>query len=335
MMLDDNTRLIPNLNCFKLDLQRVIVFMEFGSRLYGTATPESDSDFKGVFMPSSDEILLGNAQNSLHGNVSDGSATDTELYSLHYFIKLACQGQTVAFDMLHAPPQNLLANSPVWLEIISNRHKFYSKKMNAFTGYAKQQAMKYGEKGDRLRTIREICDLLRGIQPDQRFGILEKKIGNMKHVHVDFNRNGVMEFDICGKKIQETIYRDEACKILQYMIDQYGDRAKSAADNNGIDWKAVSHAVRVMLEVKQLFAEKTITFPLRDAQLITDIKSGRYDYPKVESIITGLFSEVELLAGASGLPDEVDRNFWNNFIIETCKKYLIATKWGENVDNTV
>ena len=32
----------------------------FGSRLYGTELPDSDYDVKGVFLPTADEILLGN-----------------------------------------------------------------------------------------------------------------------------------------------------------------------------------------------------------------------------------------------------------------------------------
>ena len=42
-----------------------IVKLVFGSRLYGTSTPESDKDFKGVFLPSREEILLGKIPKSL------------------------------------------------------------------------------------------------------------------------------------------------------------------------------------------------------------------------------------------------------------------------------
>jgi len=35
---------------------KCIVEMVFGSHLYGTDTPESDKDYKGVFMPARDDI---------------------------------------------------------------------------------------------------------------------------------------------------------------------------------------------------------------------------------------------------------------------------------------
>jgi predicted nucleotidyltransferase len=37
---------------------RLIVEMRFGSHLYGTATPLSDLDYKGVYLPDGRDILL-------------------------------------------------------------------------------------------------------------------------------------------------------------------------------------------------------------------------------------------------------------------------------------
>jgi len=39
--------------------QGLIVKMAFGSHLYGTSTPESVLDYKGVFLPSKEQVLLG------------------------------------------------------------------------------------------------------------------------------------------------------------------------------------------------------------------------------------------------------------------------------------
>ncbi len=35
-----------------------IVNMEYGSKLYGTSTPASDTDYAKVFMPTMEELLL-------------------------------------------------------------------------------------------------------------------------------------------------------------------------------------------------------------------------------------------------------------------------------------
>ena len=91
----------------------------FGSHLYGTNTPDSDRDYKGVFLPTRREVLLGeipkNITESTGNRYSKNGAgdVDTEMFSLHQFIKLAIDGQTVAFDMLHAPSEFILSGSPV------------------------------------------------------------------------------------------------------------------------------------------------------------------------------------------------------------------------------
>ena len=88
---------------------RMIVKMKFGAHLYGTATPESDLDYKGIFLPTKDELLLGRVPKSRNYSTGKDNSrntkndVDTEMYSLHYFIKLACDGQTVAMDMLFPP----------------------------------------------------------------------------------------------------------------------------------------------------------------------------------------------------------------------------------------
>ncbi len=43
---------------------RIIVKMKFGAHLYGTATPDSDVDYKGIFLPTKEELLLGRVPKS-------------------------------------------------------------------------------------------------------------------------------------------------------------------------------------------------------------------------------------------------------------------------------
>ena len=76
----------------------VIMKTKFGSHLYGTNTPDSDLDIKGIYMPTEEQIFLGRfgKSNTYNVKVSDGSKNtsedmDIEMYSLHYFIKLACE----------------------------------------------------------------------------------------------------------------------------------------------------------------------------------------------------------------------------------------------------
>ncbi|KPA18196.1 hypothetical protein MHK_001659, partial [Candidatus Magnetomorum sp. HK-1] len=37
----------------------LIAITQYGAQLYGIATPNSDIDFKGVYLPSKEQLLLG------------------------------------------------------------------------------------------------------------------------------------------------------------------------------------------------------------------------------------------------------------------------------------
>ena len=142
-----------------------IVKIIFGSHLYGTNTPQSDQDFKGVFLPTKREVYLGKIPKSYridskkNNNVKNTSEdTDCEMYSLHYFIKMACDGETSVLDMLHAPDNMLIYTSDIWKDITLNKHLFYTKNLRALIGYARRQASKYGIRGSRLNDAKKVLD---------------------------------------------------------------------------------------------------------------------------------------------------------------------------------
>ena len=69
----------------------LIVKMIFGSHLYGTAIERSDCDYKGIFLPTREEILLGRVPKCRQfSSAGDGvrntpQDVDVEIYSLPRF----------------------------------------------------------------------------------------------------------------------------------------------------------------------------------------------------------------------------------------------------------
>lgn len=315
-----------------LNNEQIIVKMLFGSHLYGTSTPDSDKDFKGIFLPSKEQIYLGkipksynNAKKKAEGEKNTADDVDIEIYSLHYFIKLACEGQTVAIDMLHAPDDMIVEKSEIWDEIVKNREKFYTKNLKAFVGYARRQAAKYGVKGSRLNAAGEVLDILYNCHPYMKLKEIWNLLPVEEHCYmIEDNPQGIKQYQVCGKIIQETASVEYAIGILQKFYDNYGKRAKMAAENKGIDWKAISHALRAAYQIKQLLTENTITFPLKEADYLREVKQGKLHYmnevaPKLEA----LMDEVEKLSEKSALPKKVDRKFWDNFIIDVIERNVI------------
>ena len=315
---------------YLMNNEKIIVKMLFGSHLYGTNTSDSDTDFKGIFLPTKEQIFLGkipknynNAKKKAEGQKNTSDDIDVEMYSLHYFIKLACEGQTVALDMLHAPGNMIVEKSDIWDRIVKNREKFYTKNLKAFVGYSRRQAAKYGIKGSRLDVVRQVVNILKAYSfTGWKLKPFWQDLPVGEHSgYIETNESGVKQYQICGKVLQETMKVDYAKDILQRYLDNYGHRAYLAARNEGIDWKAVSHALRAAYQVKELLIENTITFPLKEAPFLREVKQGKLDYlTKVAPKLESLMDEVEILSENSSLPAKPNRKFWDRFIINVLEK---------------
>ena len=89
-----------------LDGRKPVFVMRHGSFLHGTETPQSDIDIKVVFLPTSDDILLGNVDFSLSNNpkslpMAPGDL-DIHCYSLARYLTLLARFDIVALEMLFA-----------------------------------------------------------------------------------------------------------------------------------------------------------------------------------------------------------------------------------------
>jgi hypothetical protein len=311
-----------------LETEKRIVNILVGSHLYGTATPLSDRDYKGVFLPSKEAILLGRIPKSYTMSTSDDHAkntaddVDTELYSLHYFLRLACEGQTVALDMLHAPDNMLIESSDIWREIVSQRHRFHTKNLHSFVHYARRQASRYGVKGARLNAVNAVLNVLRDEAPSRRLQDIWHKLPRMEYCgEAGVDPQNIPQYQVCDKLFQATVSVDYVLPILEKFSREYGERAQQAAENRNIDWKAISHALRVAFQVKELLTGGTITFPLPQAELLVQVKTGQRDYlTDVAPLLETLMDEVETLISTSTLPEQVDTAYWDAFLCKTLER---------------
>jgi hypothetical protein len=304
--------------------------MKFGAHLYGTATPDSDVDYKGIFLPTKEQLLLERAPKSRNYSTGKDETRNTkndidiELYSLNYFIKLACDGQTVAMDMLHAPDNMILQKSKIWDVIVKNKQKFYTKNLKSFIDYARRQASKYGIKGSRINAALLVLEILKKEDPSKKMREVWDQLPRVEHCYdVAPDPNGMRQYQVCGKSFQESATVGYVIPIVEKFYNDYGRRAKLAAENKNIDWKAVSHALRAAYQTKEILTENTINFPLRNADFLVKVKQGKLDYlSEVGPVLETLMEEVESLALTSNLPEKVERGFWDQFICDTLEREL-------------
>lgn len=314
---------------------KTIVKTYFGSHLYGTSTPESDVDFKEIYVPHARDILTGNVKEHMSKNTNNTSSKNTkddvdhELYSLKYFFKLAADGETVALDMLHTPPSLVVKSDlpDVWKYIQDNRSRFYTTNMKSYLGYVRKQASKYGVKGSRLAVLRQA--LKRSNEWGQYFdnGAVIR-LSHMKNVlpvgefaswvETENEKTGKQTFyNLLDRKFQDTLTNKEFNAILVKLEENYGERARKAEANEGIDWKALSHACRGGLQLLEIYKTGDLVYPLQDAPFILDVKLGKHTFKTVQEFLEDIVDQVEHAAeqaAKNGMPKTVDMSFWDDFL---------------------
>jgi len=299
--------------------------IRFGSHLYGTNTPESDEDYIGVFVPEERDILLGRIPKTAASSPSDCSRKnlpgeeDSTWFSLHHFLALACQGQTIAMDMLWAPDTMIEYDTHgwIWNDLCDQRGKFLSKNMKAFVGYARGQAAKYSLKGERLERLRDFSKVLTDRLRDYYDRPIRECWDALPRDDTRENPQGIRELQIAGKWYGESTSIEQVLSSVQNSINRYGNRAHVASEAGGVDWKAMSHAVRVSNELIDLLTYGELVFPLPYAAELLEIKNGKLPLDSVQAILDASLRHIEELMEASTLPEKVDREFWDNWLVET------------------
>lgn len=314
---------------------KTIVKAYFGSHLYGTSTPESDIDFKEIYIPHARDILTGNVKEHMSKNTNNTDSKNTkddidhELYSLKYFFKLAADGETVALDMLHTPASLVVKSDlpDVWKYIQDNRSRFYTTNMKSYLGYVRKQASKYGVKGSRLAILRQALKRSNewGCYFDNGAVI---RLSHMKNVlpvgefaswvETENEKTGKQTFySLLDRKFQDTLTNKEFNAILVKLEENYGERARKAEANEGIDWKALSHACRGGLQLLEIYKTGDLVYPLQDAPFILDVKLGKHTFKTVQEFLEDIVDQVEHAAeqaAKNGMQQKVDMSFWDDFL---------------------
>jgi hypothetical protein len=328
-----------------------IVRMVFGSHMYGLNTPNSDMDYKGIYLPELDDLLLGTAAKHISNSTGDDSSRNTaddiddDWYSLGEFMKLAKQGETVALDMLHVNPDLVTVEVDpeygwIWNVLVARRAEFYTTDLKAYMGYVKRQAAKYGLKGSRIAAMRDAIRALEAIDGDIEFTYLRdvwRKLPEnefVKKVHSTHPKTGAVNtfYEVNGKKYQDTNSVAYVLERIQLALDSYGSRALLAEKNEGVDWKAVSHAIRAGVQLRSIYQTGTFSYPLPETEFLRGVKNGELDYKsEVSPALEDLIDEIDELVRMNeffDFPNKVNTKEWDQWLLSVYKKALIDPLYG-------
>lgn len=307
----------------------IIYLTHFGSRLYGTSSENSDTDVKGIFIPNKVDMLVGNHCKQLNWitGTCKGKNTkydiDMQLWSLQYWIHLISIGDTNALDLLFSITNSecvIYAHPPMCGIFGKAIALFDPSKLYGYLGYILGQAKKYGLKGSRLGVIKNVKEWLDNWnahhaddeeRPNFKLKTFAKQILEIaaeKSYCFEKEVNGEKALVICGKVHLFNISMTEFKQRIDRDYERYGERARMAMTNEGIDWKAISHAFRAAYQMEELLLTGAIHFPLKDAAFLKEIKSGAIPWSECEKHLLYKVEQVKKLQDQTK-PRPIDHDF--------------------------
>jgi|14_taG_2_1085336.scaffolds.fasta_scaffold04802_6 predicted nucleotidyltransferase len=316
---------------------KTIVKMLFGSKVYGTNLPSSDTDYKEVFLPDPRDIFLFKTKRIMSSATSSGknSSEDIDVESIEFgrFLELCMAGQTNALDMLFTPKEFWLESSPVWERVLELRPHILNKKVHAMVGYCKSQASKYSLKGDRMNDAKAVLGLFRSMPSDAR---LSEHLDDLAHLaerkHVELTdvilnkKSGkkAPALMVCGRYMPVTTTFGYCIdSTLTPLCERYGRRSQAAAEASGADYKAMMHALRISGEAIELLETGSITLPLKEADYLLRVRKGEVSVEEISEEIESRLKSVTAAVATSSLPEESDRKVIEQIIYDTYRYHFL------------
>lgn len=311
-----------------------------GSRLYGTNIATSDLDYLSIHKDSLEDIVLGHSKHTLVNNTNSSSRNtkddiDDSSKELRKFIKDCLNGQTYAIEAMFLPNESIVHSSEIYNELVANRDRLLSNNVTAFTGYIRGQSIKYSLKGDKLKVLTDIDNMIQA--EDGKMTIKEffdkhpevsemkfikkyvKKLGTSKGTVVpgqNIAENSPSEdyFDIVANSFPGSRKLIEVIPSIKLQINTFGKRVIESMNNGGIDLKAYYHALRIAWELEEYLTTGKITLPCPNRTTLLSIRNGEWDKEYVEEFINDEFQRV--LELPNNLPDP-DYEYWEQYVLDT------------------
>jgi predicted nucleotidyltransferase len=310
---------------------RILFLCLGGSHSYGTNIETSDIDIRGVVLDSEDDILgITNFEQF------QNSTTDTTIYSLTKFIKLAADCNPNIIEMLFCKPEHYFYVSPLGQKLLNNRHLFLSKKAKyTFGGYAHAQLNRLENalvRNGAILTPKETEEHInRSVKQSimsfiDRYNIKDHDIKTyvaddeegIPRIFVDFNLQHC-QLGNCREMIEQMT------NILRDYTKTEGQRNKKKDDLHLN--KHMMHLIRLYLMAIEIFETSDLhTYRDTDHDLLMNIRNGFYRRvdggvkPEFYELLESLKIRLEEASKTSTLVDKVKRNEINLLLKEMIKE---------------
>ena len=304
-----------------------------GSHAYGTNTPASDLDIRGIALNRKEEILTNQ---NFEQFVNE--ETDTTIYSFNKIITLLSNCNPNTIEILGLRPEHYLYLSPIGQELLDNSHLFLSKKaIHSFGGYANQQLRRLENKSNRLvgqsqneehiyKTIEHASYDFKSRYFDMPDDAIRLYID--KAVQEGYDTEIFMDVNLSHYPLRDYKGMWSEMQSIVKAYGKIGKRNEKAIEHNKLG-KHMMHLIRLyMMCLDILENEKIVTYREKEHDFLMDIRNGKYldsnrqPVPEFYEMVDEYEKKLEYAKQYTNLPDNPDYKRINEFVMDVNERIV-------------
>lgn len=275
-----------------------------GSRAYGTNSPESDIDIRGVVIPPKDYFLgLLRFEQSQTINETD----DKVYYDIRQFVKLLLENNPNIFEILFVIPEHVLFVNEYGQMLIDNKDMFLSQRSyKAFHGYAEAQ---FHRMENHHRWM--INPPSEPSQSDFR-GFFDKE-------------SGAYRFKSTNDKSAYDNARRHYNNYIEWRTNRNPERAK-LEEKFGYDTKHAMHVMRLVNMGTEVLADSKVNVFRLDREFLLRIRNGEFSYEQFIDLMNAGMQNLDEAFFNTVLPVKPNFDKANQLCIDIVERFLHEQK---------
>ncbi|WP_411810908.1 DNA polymerase beta superfamily protein [Chryseobacterium scophthalmum] len=340
-----------------LKSRNLILFQAIsGSRSFGLATENSDTDIRGVYyLPKEDFFGLNYIP-----QISN-ETNDITYYEIGRFVELLQKNNPNILEILASPEDCIQHKNPL-MDLLKPEDFLSKLCKDTFAGYAISQIKKAKGLNKKIlnpidkerKSILDFCYILENNSSLplkkwlQKSGLIPEKCGlvnidNTKGMFAlfydesgDLNYKGIIQNEEANQVSVSSVPKGEQSLAFMFCnLDAYSTYCKDYRDywkwvsernedrynvnqNHGqnYDSKNMMHTIRLLQSCEQIFKTGSLQIKVENREELLDIKAGNWSYENVMNKAEVLIKSIEHHHSKSNLPDTPDLEKTTKILVE-------------------
>lgn len=328
-----------------------------GSRAYGLATPNSDTDIRGIFILPKEQFYSLDYVGQINNETND-----IAYYELRKFIELCAKNNPNILEMLNIPEECILYKHPLFDEI--KKEHFLSKLCkNTFANYAFTQIKKARGLNKKIvnpvekerKSVEDFCIVRKGKKSTTlKMFLSEKnlegkhcglaKVSHMKNCYNLFYSKEAQYQGISRENANEVCLssipkEEEPIGMLYFNLDGYStyckkykeywswvekrneERYKSnISHSKNYDAKNMMHTFRLLHMAKEIGETGSLHVKRKDRDYLLAIKNAEFEYDDLVKKAEEIRDQLDVIYENSNLQEKPDLELINKLLVSIRNK---------------